>query len=45
MGRDAQQAVDVNIPILLIIFMLGHMLSQQWYIFNIFGNFFVSFFV
>lgn len=34
--------VDVNIPILLIIFMLGHVLSQQWYIFNIFGNFFIS---
>lgn len=35
----------VNIPILLIIFMLDHVLSQQWCIFNIdkFFLFFVLF--
>lgn len=33
--------VYVNIPILLIIFMLGYVLSQQWHIFNILGKVFI----
>lgn len=34
----------VNIPILLIIFMLEHVLSQQWCIFNILGKVFLFLF-